>query len=98
MIDVAIDPVLVDVRGEQFTDDEKNLRVGGVEGEAACVCHHTAVDGCSKLLGHLLEAVELPDDAEDEFTGAGCLRTGDGQYGRHIRVEVVVDEYAWGRG
>ena len=97
MIDVAVDLVLVDTLGEQFSDDEEDLRTGTVVGEAARVCHHTTVDGDGKGLTHVREGSQLPDDAEHQLAGAGRLRKRDDDICRDVGIQVVVDEDTTGR-
>ena len=94
MIDVAVDLVLVDALGEQLADDEKDLRTAGVVGETARIGHHAAIDGNGELLGEGGEGPHLPNEAEHEFAGAAGFGFGDDEVGRHIGVEMMVDEHA----
>ena len=64
MVDVTIDAILVDMFGEQLRDDEEDFRAGAVEGEAAGIGHHTAVDRDGEVLRLLLKGPHLPYDAE----------------------------------
>ena len=50
VIDVAVDLILVDMLGEQLSDDEEDVGVGGVEGEATGIGHHAAIDGDGEVL------------------------------------------------
>ncbi len=45
------------------------------------------------MLVLFLKLSELPHNAEHDFAGAASLGVGDGELGRHIRVEVMVDEH-----
>ena len=93
MVDVAIDAVLVDAFREQLGDDKVNLRTRRCEGEAACIGHHTTIDGDGEVFALFLELSELPHDAKHDFAGATGFRVRDGELSRHIRVEMMVDEH-----
>ena len=98
VIDVAVDAILVDVLGEQFANDEVDLRTGAVVEESARVGHHAAVDGNGKAFVETVEASQLPDDAEHELASAAGIRLGDGEHSGHVGVEMVVDKHLRGRG
>ena len=98
MVDIAIDAVFVDALGEQQGNDKEYFRTRGSEGKAACIGHHAAIDGNGKVLVLFLELSELPNDTEDNLAGATGLGVGNGELGRHIRVEVMVDEHDDSRG
>ena len=82
--------------GQQQGDDIEDLRPRGSKGEAACIGHHAAIEGDGKVLVQTVEGTHLPDDAEHDLAGAAHLGVGDGQYCRHIRIQVMVDQYPWG--
>ena len=96
VIDIAVYAVLVDVFGEQFADDEVDLRTGAIVEESARVGHHTAIDGNGEALVETVETSQLPDDAEHELAGAAGLRLGDAEHSGHVGIEMVVDEHLRG--
>ena len=45
------------------------------------------------MLALFLELPQLPHDAEDDLAGAAGFGVGDGEIGRHLWVEVMVEEH-----
>ena len=46
------------------------------------------------MLVELFESAHLPYDTEHQFAGTAGLGVGDGQYGWHIGIQMMVDEHA----
>ena len=69
MVDVAVDLILVDVLGEQLADDEEDIWVVGIEGEASRIGHHATIDGNGIVLTQTIEESQLPNNTEHEFAG-----------------------------
>ena len=55
VIDVAVDLVLVDALGQQLADDEVDVWLRRVIGEAARIGHHATIHGTCEVLALLLE-------------------------------------------
>jgi hypothetical protein len=49
------------------------------------------------MLVKLVETFQLPDKSEHEFRGRRLLGVADGEHGRHVGTQMVVDEYLLGR-
>ena len=56
MVHVAIDLVLVDALGEQFTDNEEDVGIVRIVGKTSRIGHHATVDWYSEGLLQLVEA------------------------------------------
>ena len=71
---IAIDAILVDMFGEQLTDDEVDFRARAVEGKTTCIGHHTTIHRHGKCLAELIKIAHLPSNSEHQFAGARCIR------------------------
>ena len=92
VVDVAVNLVLVDALGEQLRDNEEDVGVAAVVGEAARVGHHAAVDGHGEVLAQLLEASQLPGKSENQLAGTAGLGPRDSDKRLHVWVEMMVYE------
>ena len=66
--------ILIDILGQQFTDDKIDNGFIRIIDKTSCVSHHATINACSPLAIHLSKAIKLPDDSEYQFTRTTHMR------------------------
>ena len=74
IVHIPVYLVLVDAFSQQLADDEIDLGPGAVEGEAARIGHHTAIDRHRTFPGHQLKTAQLPNHTEHHLASRAQLR------------------------